>query len=111
MAEECKYTTTSKFLRTQPNIERIRSVFAENISLKGEVIIGAYDFCIVFIGVTNDDDCKNVWCKRSIKIDRIDMWLKKESPDFSWGRITQNYQYGYYCQADSEPINPYELLT
>ncbi|KAG5595699.1 hypothetical protein H5410_036931 [Solanum commersonii] len=33
----------------KPNIERIRSIFAEKISLKGDVKIGAYDFCTVLL--------------------------------------------------------------
>lgn len=56
MAKECKYTIIGKFLRTRPNIERIRSIFAEKVSIKGEAKIGVYDFRTVFIDVTNEED-------------------------------------------------------
>ncbi|KAK4713640.1 hypothetical protein R3W88_019547 [Solanum pinnatisectum] len=82
MAEECRYTIIGKFVWTRPNIECIRSIFVEKISLKGDVKIGAYDFCMIFIDVTNDDDCKMIWFKRSIEIDGTVMWLKKWTPDY-----------------------------
>ncbi|OIS99039.1 hypothetical protein A4A49_20107 [Nicotiana attenuata] len=82
MAEECMYTIIGKFLRTRPNIERIRLTFAEKVSLKGEAKIGVYDFRTVFIDVTNEEDCKTVWFRRSIEIDGMVMWLQKWSPDF-----------------------------
>lgn len=63
MAGECKYTIIGKFLRTHPNIERIKSVLAEKVSLKGEVTIGVYDYRTVFIDVANDEDCKIDWYK------------------------------------------------
>nr|XP_016494609.1 PREDICTED: uncharacterized protein LOC107813815 [Nicotiana tabacum] len=34
MAEECKRTIAGKFLRTRPQIEKIRTKFAEKISVK-----------------------------------------------------------------------------
>ncbi|XP_075075277.1 uncharacterized protein LOC142162671 [Nicotiana tabacum] len=82
MTEECKYTIIGKFLRTRPNIERIRSIFAKKVSIKGEAKIGVYDFRTVFIDVTNEKDCKTVWFRRSIEIDGMVMWLQKWSPNF-----------------------------
>ncbi|OIT38954.1 hypothetical protein A4A49_25151 [Nicotiana attenuata] len=82
MAEECKYTIIGKFLRSRPNIERIRSVFAEKNLLKGDAKIGAYDFRTVFIDVTNDEDCKSVRYRRSMDVDGMVMWLQKWSSDF-----------------------------
>ncbi|XP_009614260.1 uncharacterized protein [Nicotiana tomentosiformis] len=40
MAEECRLTIVGKFLRTRPQIERIRSKFAEKVIVKGNVKIG-----------------------------------------------------------------------
>ncbi|XP_060179505.1 uncharacterized protein LOC132609505 [Lycium barbarum] len=38
MAEECKYTIVGKFLKTRPQIDKIRSRFAEKITLQGQVM-------------------------------------------------------------------------
>ncbi|OIT22231.1 hypothetical protein A4A49_61139, partial [Nicotiana attenuata] len=67
-----RYTIIGKFLTNRPNIKRIRSVFAERVSLKGDVKIGVYDFRIVFIDVRNDDGCKIVWFKRPIEVDSLE---------------------------------------
>lgn len=66
MAEECKLTIVGKFLRTRPQIERIRSKFAEKVTVKGNVKIGVYDFRTVFLDFKNKDDFINVWYRRSI---------------------------------------------
>ncbi|MCD9558494.1 hypothetical protein HAX54_015881 [Datura stramonium] len=36
MAEECKHTLVGKFLRSRPQIEKIRSKFAEKITIRGK---------------------------------------------------------------------------
>lgn len=77
MAEECRLTIMGKFLRTQPQIEKIRSKFAEKITVKGNVKIEVYDFRTVFLDFTNEDDLKNVWYKCSIEIEGQLMWLEK----------------------------------
>lgn len=41
-----------------------------------------YDFRTIFTEVTNDDDFKTVWFKRSIDVDGLVMWLQKWMPDF-----------------------------
>nr|XP_033516369.1 uncharacterized protein LOC104112999 [Nicotiana tomentosiformis] len=82
MAEECRLTIVGKFLRTRPQIEKIRSKFAEKISTKGNVKIGVYDYRTVFLDFTNEDDFKSVWFKRSIEIEGQIMSLEKWTPDF-----------------------------
>ncbi|KAM3285067.1 hypothetical protein P3S67_023866 [Capsicum chacoense] len=82
MAEQCKLTIVGKFLRSRPQIEKIRSKFAEKISLKGTVKIGVFDFRTVFLDFTNEDDFNSVWFRRSIEIEGKVMWLEKWSPDF-----------------------------
>lgn len=56
MAEECRYTIVGKFLRTRPQIEKIRSKFAKTVSIRGTVKIGVYDFRTVFIDCSNEED-------------------------------------------------------
>lgn len=75
MAEECWLTIAGKFVRTRPQIEKIRSAFAEKIPVKGNVKIRVYDFRIILINFSNEEDCKNVGCKRSIEIEGQQMWL------------------------------------
>lgn len=60
MADECKFTLVGKFLKTQPQIEKIRSKFTEKISIKGNVKIGVYDIRTVFLDFTIKDDFKSV---------------------------------------------------
>lgn len=40
MADECKLTLVGKFMRTRPQIEKMRSKFTEKITVKGTVKIG-----------------------------------------------------------------------
>lgn len=82
MAQQCKFTIVGKFLRTRPQIEKIRSKFAEKVSIKGSVKIGVYDFRTVFIDCSNEEDFNNVWFRRSIEIEGQVMWLEKWTPDF-----------------------------
>lgn len=56
MAEDCKYTLVGRFLKSRPQIDRIRSRFKELISLKGSVKIGVYDNYIRFIDLVNEED-------------------------------------------------------
>ncbi|XP_009765415.1 uncharacterized protein [Nicotiana sylvestris] len=82
MAEECRLTIVGKFLRTRPQIEKIRSKFAEKITVKGNVKIGVYDYGTVFLDFSNEDDLKSVWYRRSIEIEVQVMWLEQWTPDF-----------------------------
>ncbi|KAM3236174.1 hypothetical protein P3L10_016211 [Capsicum annuum] len=82
MAEECKRNLVGKFIRTRPQIEKIRSKFAEKVPLKGNVKIGVYDFRTVFLDFTDEEDFNSVWFKRSIEIEGQVMWLEKWTPDF-----------------------------
>nr|XP_009758915.1 PREDICTED: uncharacterized protein LOC104211540 isoform X1 [Nicotiana sylvestris] len=82
MAEECKLTVVGKFLRTRPKIEVIRAVFMENFSLKGTVKFGAYDRRSVFIDFSDEQDCKNFYFRRALKINGFQMWLEMWTPDF-----------------------------
>lgn len=52
MAEECKRTIVGRFLKPRPQIDRIRSSFREQFSMKGSVKIGVYDNYNVFIDFT-----------------------------------------------------------
>ncbi|CAN4126450.1 unnamed protein product [Withania somnifera] len=46
------------------------------------VYIGVYDFRIVFIDFSNEEDYDTVWFRRSIEIEGQIMWLEKWTPDF-----------------------------
>lgn len=81
MADECRRTIVGRFISVRPQIDRIRSLFSELFSLKGSVKIGVYDNFNVFLDFTNDEDF-TIWFKRSVKIDGLQMWLQKWSPDF-----------------------------
>ncbi|OIT26491.1 hypothetical protein A4A49_24679 [Nicotiana attenuata] len=82
MAEECKHTIVGRFLKPRPEIDRIRSRFREQFSLKGNVKIGVYDNFNVFLDFTTEEDFKNIWYRRVIEIEGRQMWLQKWSPDF-----------------------------
>lgn len=82
MAQHCWLTVVGKFLKTRPEIEIIQSSFAEKISIKGNIDIGAYDFRIVFMDFSNEEDCKNVFFKRVIEIDGQQILLEQWTPDF-----------------------------
>ncbi|KAM3360625.1 hypothetical protein P3S68_015479 [Capsicum galapagoense] len=83
MEDECKLMIVGKFLRSRPQIEKIRSKFVEKIPLKGTTKIGVFDFRAIFLDFTNEDDFKSVWFRRSIEIDGQVMWLEKWTPDFN----------------------------
>lgn len=82
MASECRKTIVGRFLKIMPQIEKIRSRFAEKFALKGSVKIGVYDNYNVFIYFTNDDDFNMIWFKRVVDIEGMHMWLQKWMPDF-----------------------------
>ncbi|OIT04497.1 hypothetical protein A4A49_17550 [Nicotiana attenuata] len=79
MAEECKRTIVGRFLKPRPQIDRIRSSFREQFSMKGSVKIGVYDNIIDF---TTEEDFKSIWYRRVIEIEGKQMWLQKWSPNF-----------------------------
>lgn len=56
IAEECKQTLVGKFLRMRPQIEKIRSKFAEKVTIRGTVKIGVFDFQTIFIDFSNEED-------------------------------------------------------
>lgn len=76
MAEECRLTIVGKFLRTRPQLEKIRSKSAEKITVKGNAKIGVYDYHTVFLDFSNEDDSKSVWYRRSIEIEGQPMWWR-----------------------------------
>lgn len=78
MAAECRLTIVGRFLKSVPQIDRIRSAWKELITLK----IGAYDNYNVFVDFTTEEDFNNVWFRRVILIEELQMWLQKWSPDF-----------------------------
>ncbi|XP_019232594.1 PREDICTED: uncharacterized protein LOC109213268 [Nicotiana attenuata] len=82
MAEECRRTIVGRFIKIRPQIEKIRSRFAEKFTLKGSVKIGVYDNHNVFLDFTNDEDVNTIWFRRVIKIEGRQMWLQKWTPDF-----------------------------
>ncbi|XP_060195140.1 uncharacterized protein LOC132624363 [Lycium barbarum] len=82
VADECRYTLVGRFLKARPQIDQIRSSFKEMVTLKGSSQIGAFDNFNVFIDLKNEADFKNVWYRRVIEIDGMQMWLQKWTPDF-----------------------------
>lgn len=66
MDEECKRTIVGRFLKPRPQIDRIRSRFRKQFSLKGNVKIGVYDNFNVFLDFTTDEDFKTIWYRRVI---------------------------------------------
>ncbi|KAH0725206.1 hypothetical protein KY284_001071 [Solanum tuberosum] len=56
MAEECRLTIIGRFLKVNPQIDRIMSIFKELIPIRGPVKIGVYDNHYVFLDFTNEDD-------------------------------------------------------
>ncbi|KAG5579385.1 hypothetical protein H5410_050012 [Solanum commersonii] len=52
------------------------------ISIKVSAKIGVYDNYNVFIDLINAEDYQNVWFRKVIKIDEMQMWLQKWYPDF-----------------------------
>ncbi|XP_060188384.1 uncharacterized protein LOC132617405 [Lycium barbarum] len=82
MSDECKFTLVGKFIRSMPQIEKLRARFAEIITVRGKVTISVYDYRTVFLDFSNEDDFKTVWYRRSIEIDEQVMWLEKWTPEF-----------------------------
>ncbi|OIS98660.1 hypothetical protein A4A49_02340 [Nicotiana attenuata] len=82
MAEEWRLTIVGKFLRTRPQMEKIRSKFVEKITVKGNVKIGVYDYRTVILDFSNEDEWKSVWYRISIEIEGQLMWLEKWTPNF-----------------------------
>lgn len=82
MAEECKYLIVGRFIRVRPQIEKIRSTFAEKIPLKGNPKIGVYDLHNIFIELYNKEDYNTVRFRRRIEVDGKEMWLTKWTPDW-----------------------------
>lgn len=75
MAEDCKYTLVGRFFKSKPQIDKIRSRFKELITITGSVKIGVYDNFNIFIDLVNKEDCQNVWFKRVIEIEGMQLWL------------------------------------
>ncbi|KAH0738469.1 hypothetical protein KY290_037174 [Solanum tuberosum] len=82
MAHDCRRTIVGNFLKPRPQIDKIRSKFKELVALKGSVKIGVYDNYNVFIDCSNDEDFQNVWYRRMIEIEGLQMWMQKWTPDF-----------------------------
>ncbi|XP_070050094.1 uncharacterized protein [Nicotiana tomentosiformis] len=82
MAEECKYLIVGRFIRVRPQIEKIRSTFAEKIPLKGNAKIGIYDLHNIFIVLYNEEDYNTVRFRRRIEVDGKEMWLTKWTPNW-----------------------------
>ncbi|XP_060211621.1 uncharacterized protein LOC132639155 [Lycium barbarum] len=82
MSNECRFTLVGKFIKTRPQIEKLRARFAEKITVKGKATIGVYDYRTVFLNFSMEEDFKAVWYKRSIEIDEQVMWLEKWTPEF-----------------------------
>ncbi|XP_059281415.1 uncharacterized protein LOC132035126 [Lycium ferocissimum] len=80
MALEFKYMLVGKFIKTRPQLDKIRSKFAEKISIKGTCKIGAFNYRTVFLDFDKEEDFKNVWYRRSVEIERQVMWFEKWSP-------------------------------
>ena len=78
-AEHCRYTIIAKFVLTSPNLEHILWIFSEKISLEEDIKIGVRDFCMVFIDVIKDDDCKMICFKRSIEM-MVRLYFLKNGP-------------------------------
>ncbi|OIT21155.1 putative ribonuclease h protein [Nicotiana attenuata] len=66
----------------RPKIETIRAKFIEQILLKGNVRIGAYDYRHVFIEFNNEADFNTAYFQRFMGISRALMRMFKWSPDF-----------------------------
>lgn len=71
-----------RFLKSRPQIDKIRSQFSEKIALKEAVKIGVFDNYNVFLDFTNDEDFDLVRYKRMIEIEGLQMWFQKWTPDF-----------------------------
>lgn len=82
MVEECKYILVGRFLKPRPQIDRIRSKFNEMVKIKGSVKMGVFDSFNVFIDLVNEKDYQNIWFRRVIDIDRMQMWLQMWCSDF-----------------------------
>ncbi|XP_059289250.1 J protein JJJ2-like [Lycium ferocissimum] len=82
MTHHCRLTLVGKFLKSRHTIEKIRSAFAEKISTKRTVNIGAFDFRTVFMDFKCEQDYKNVFFRRMVEIDEQQMWLEQWTPDF-----------------------------
>ncbi|KAG5632398.1 hypothetical protein H5410_004115 [Solanum commersonii] len=77
MAHDCRITIVGNFLKPSPQIDKIRLKFKETVVLKGSVKIGVYDNYNVFIDCSNDEDFQNVWYRRMIEIEGLQMWMQK----------------------------------
>ncbi|WMV30446.1 hypothetical protein MTR67_023831 [Solanum verrucosum] len=82
MEQDCRRTIVGIFLKPRPQIDKIRSKFKELVALKGSVKFGVYDNYNVFIDCSNDEDFQNVWYRRMIEIEGLQMWMQKWTPDF-----------------------------
>ncbi|KAH0676148.1 hypothetical protein KY285_023949 [Solanum tuberosum] len=82
MAQDCRRTIVGNFLKPRPQIDKIRSKFKELVALKGSVKFGVYDNSNVFIDCSNDEDFQNVWYRRMIEIEGLQMWMQKWTPNF-----------------------------
>lgn len=68
MMEELKLIIVDKSFRTWPQIENIRSKFAEKISVKGNVKSRVCDFRTAFLDFVDGDDFNSVWWKKLFEI-------------------------------------------
>ncbi|XP_016565272.1 uncharacterized protein LOC107863707 [Capsicum annuum] len=82
MATPCRRTIVGRFMKSQPQIDTIRSRFSKKFPLKGLVKIGVYDNFNIFFTFTNDEDFSTLLYKRVINIDGFQVWLQKWTPDF-----------------------------
>ncbi|XP_060200230.1 uncharacterized protein LOC132628470 [Lycium barbarum] len=82
MAEECKFTLVGKFIKIRPQLDKIRSKFAEKITVKGTCRIGPFNYHTVFFDFLKKEDFTHVWYRRSVEIEGQVMWYEKWSPNF-----------------------------
>lgn len=83
MAYECKYTINGRFLKIRPQVETIRAIVKESITMKGSIKIRVYDNKKVFIDIYNEENFKTVYFKHVIEIEGQPMWLSRWTLDFT----------------------------
>lgn len=67
-----------------PKTVRLGSKFKQLFPIKGSALLkleSVFDNYEVFLDFTNEDDFDMTWFKRTVKIDRLQMWLQKRSLD------------------------------
>ncbi|KAH0696575.1 hypothetical protein KY285_013369 [Solanum tuberosum] len=86
LATTCKWTFVGKFLKTHPQIDKIKADFVKIVPLRGSVKIGVKDLKHVFIDVDNEEDYNIINSKNFINLSednnmKIQKWTIKFKPE------------------------------